>query len=79
MTEQRELCRYCGRPLRHLYPQLEFRLQWGHASGMEANECPRPPGEWPRPYEPSGLDEFHVSTTLNPSPPRVLHLFEEDK
>lgn len=42
-------CRYCNRTIKQLYPELEFRLQWGHICREDAMNCTSGLGEWPVP------------------------------
>lgn len=35
------VCHYCKRPIKQLYPEARYELQWGHINRDDAEECPR--------------------------------------
>jgi hypothetical protein len=33
-------CRYCGQPLKQIYPEARYELRWAHTSRADAEDCP---------------------------------------
>lgn len=42
-------CRFCGKPLKNIYPDAPPALRWSHTSAAAAAACPS--SGWPIPIE----------------------------